>query len=72
MSQIFGESVSNRCWCHFNLAKVVAAMHIIATYETTVINQEKSFAVYWVSSKCRENFHSFYFNCIKNAKESHC
>ena len=25
-----GKLVRNRCWCHFNLQKVLAAMHIIA------------------------------------------
>ena len=31
------------------------------------VEREKSFAAYWISSKCRENFHSFCFICIESA-----
>ena len=38
----------------------------------TKVKQEKSFADYQTSSKCRENFHMFCFICIESPKESHC
>ena len=33
----------------------------------TKFKQEKIFTVYWISSKCRGNFHRFCFICIESA-----
>ena len=44
-------------------------------FENTVndkVKREKSFAVHWISFKCRKNFCGFYFNHVESAKESHC
>ena len=36
----------------------------------TKVKREKSFAVHWISSKCKENFCSFCFICMESAPES--
>ena len=38
----------------------------------TKVEQEKSFAVHWISFKCRENFCESHLIYIESAEESHC
>ena len=33
--------------------------------QTTKVKREKSFVVYWISSKCRENFRGFALSVLK-------
>ena len=40
---------------------------LVQQYYYQCIKREKSFAVYWIPFKCRENFHGFCFICIESA-----